>query len=124
MTKKTQYIEAAGVFVAANFLLHFVLAEFFDGGSYWNGVASGGKYFVITYDTDVEISRDWFWFTYWQGFCAWAGAGFLGVAVTLKQLIESAQHEDQSDVNRKGLGLLFALFWLFFVSRRVIDVVT
>ncbi len=65
--------EWLAVVLAINAILFFIFAFLFSGGAYPWGEIRGALYFVVTGTSEVQISRLWFWITYWQGLFVWSG---------------------------------------------------
>ena len=121
---KIKWYEILGGVVYVNLWLLAVLALFFEGGAYPWGEIIGSNYYVISNIGEFEVSRDWFWISYWQGLSAWAGAGIYGVGAFLRKLIQDAKRDDQREAVRSAFGLLFVLAWLGFVLWGAVRIVS
>jgi len=122
--KESKWYETLGGVVYVNMWLLAVLASFFQGGAYPWGEIIGSNYYVISNIGEFEVSRDWFWISYWQGLSAWAGAGIYGVGAFLRKLIQDAKRDDQREAVRSAFGLLFVLGWLGFVLWGAVRIVS
>jgi hypothetical protein len=122
--KESKWYEKLGGVVWVNMWLLAVLALFFEGGAYPWGEIIGSNYYVISNIGEFEVSRDWFWISYWQGLSAWAGAGIYGVGAFLRKLIQDAKRDDQREAVRSAFGLLFVLAWLGFVLWGAVRIVS
>jgi len=107
--------DVAILVIYANWIVFVVLAIYFDGGAYPWGEIRGNEYFVVAHKIETEISRKWFWITYWQGLTAWAGTGIYGVFCVRNQLLKSNQQDDHRKSAQHITGLLIASLWTVLV---------
>lgn len=104
-----------GFIVAANMYLFFLLAFFFDGGAFPWGEISGARYWIDANMRETEVSESWFWFSYWQGLTAWAGAGIYGVGAFGFKFLKSIRDDQAKQALRDAGSILFVAAWLIFV---------
>jgi len=101
------------VFLAINGFLFFVLAFLFDGGAYPWGEIRGENFFVVTGTSQVEVSRNWFWLTYWQGLFVWVGGACFLVFLVLTNRLPETQRKGWQALMTKVVLTAALSIWLF-----------
>ena len=114
-------------FVFLNFYIYAVLVLFFDGGAFPSGKISGNTYIVVS-DAVVEgfhvqVSHEWFWFSYWQGVVAWIGMGAYGSAKFIQAMYGSIRSGSRERTARYFAGFVFSIIWLSYVIWNAIRIV-
>jgi hypothetical protein len=100
----------------ANTILFFVLAIFVDGGAFPWGEIRGEHFLIVNNQGTREITENWFWFTYWQGFSAWIGIGGFLIFGSLYDLILTVKVGGTKGISGPLVMLVFTSIWVVFVS--------
>lgn len=99
--------------LAINGLLFFVLAFLFDGGAYPWGEIRGDKFFVVSETSQTEVSRNWFWATYWQGLFVWVGGACSLVFLVLTNRLLETPRKGWQAISTKIVVTVALSLWLF-----------
>ena len=103
------------LFICVNGFIFFFLVIFFDGGAFPWGEIRGDRYFVITNSGETEISRRWFYVSFWHGAITWASAGICILIVWMESFISSCRRRKWAEALGRLGGSLFIAAWLAFM---------
>jgi hypothetical protein len=109
--------------VVANFILFAVLAVFFEGGAFPWGEINDGRFSVSSNIVVAQVSQFWFWFTFWQGLSAWAGAGIYAVINFASEAIKAEDEKRKADAAKHKSGIFIILVFLLLIFGNAIAIV-
>ena len=112
------------VFFAINGFLFVVFTVLFGGGAYPWGEIRGAHYFVVTGTSEIQVSRLWFWTTYWHGLLVWSGSACYGLYLVLFGDIPEFRDSGWRNFFGKLLISVFVLLWLFLSIIGALSIVT
>ena len=118
---KTGWVAAI---LAAKGFLFFVLAFLFDGGAYPWGEIRGENFFVVTGTSQTEVSRNWFWITYWQGLLVWVGGACYFLFLVLTDRVPETPRKGWQALLTKIVFLAAISIWLFVAVVGALAIVT
>ena len=112
------------VFFGTNAFLFFIFAFLISGGAFPWGEIRGADYFVVTGTSEIQVSRLWFWTTYWQGLLVWCGGACYFLYMVLFGGVPEFQHSGWRNLLIKLTIGAAILLWLILAIIGALGIAT